>query len=179
MPSAVDISVEQTLELLDGPLASVAEGIAQDQYSFWLGSGISLGRMEGLKQLVIRLLDHLQRRQTLDADCRFRCALRAIIQLSRLGAPEQAAIDLDRPVASWPTLAALVERLSKALAEHKRKRRSLFHLAVPYAGHLCCLGRSQNSIANDATCRSRPSEGYWNCIRLRMREIATRPLRNL
>jgi len=39
--TAFNISIRQVLDLLDGEFASMAEGIAQRRYVFWLGSGIS------------------------------------------------------------------------------------------------------------------------------------------
>jgi hypothetical protein len=116
MTSAVDISVEKTLELLDGPLASIAAGIAQDRYAFWLGSGISFGRMASLKELIARVLDHLQQRVTPDAGCRFRRALKEILRLAHLSTADQAAIDLGNSIAAWPHLESLIDRLASDYA---------------------------------------------------------------
>jgi hypothetical protein len=111
-PTAAEITVPETLELLDGPLRDVASAIARDQYAFWLGSGISLGRVEGLRKLIPRVLEHLQRLvQPGDLTCRFRAALSEIMQLAALTPAEQGATDVERPINDWPTLSTLVDRL--------------------------------------------------------------------
>jgi hypothetical protein len=48
MPPAAVISVRATLAMLDGPKREIADGVANDQYVFWLGSGISRERMPDL-----------------------------------------------------------------------------------------------------------------------------------
>jgi hypothetical protein len=53
-PSAATITVCQTLALLDGRFRAFAVGVAEDRYALWLGSGISFGRVDGLKQVVPR-----------------------------------------------------------------------------------------------------------------------------
>lgn len=42
--AAFDISVRDTLILLDGPFEPFAAGVSNGLYAFWLGSGISFGR---------------------------------------------------------------------------------------------------------------------------------------
>ena len=54
---AETITVKQSLEMLDGPFRGFAEGVAEDRYAFWLGSGISLGRVDGLRQIVMRIME--------------------------------------------------------------------------------------------------------------------------
>jgi hypothetical protein len=111
-PHAAAITVKSTLDLLDGPFALLASGIAQDRYAFWLGSGISLGRVEGLRQLVPRVLQFLQTRVGIgDATCRFRRALDDALNLAAVTPVERALIELERPVAEWPNLDAIVNRL--------------------------------------------------------------------
>jgi SIR2-like domain len=111
-PTAAEITVRETLELLDGPLSSVASAIARDQYAFWLGSGISLGRVDGLQKLIPRVLEHLQQLvRPGDLACRFRATLGEIMQLATLTPAEQAATDVERPINEWPTLPTLVGRL--------------------------------------------------------------------
>jgi hypothetical protein len=115
MASAADaaaITVKSTLDLLDGPFASLASGIAQDRYAFWLGSGISLGRLEGLSQLVPRVLQFLQTQVGIgDPTCRFRRALDDALVLAAITPPERALIDLERPIVEWPNLPAIINRL--------------------------------------------------------------------
>jgi hypothetical protein len=76
-PSASSISLAQTLDVLDGPFRSVAHGIAEDRYAFWLGSGISFGRVDGLKKIIARVLEFLRQRvDPADPNCVYRSALR-------------------------------------------------------------------------------------------------------
>jgi hypothetical protein len=111
-PKAANITLPQTLGLLDGPFASFAAAVCEDGYAFWLGSGISLGRVEGLKNLITRVLDHLQRRVQLgDPNCRFRHILHEIMNLAALGDAEHAANDVEQPITRWPALGTMVERL--------------------------------------------------------------------
>ena len=111
-PTAAEITLRQTLELLDGPFASFAAAVCEGGYAFWLGSGISLGRVEELKKLIPRVLDHLQRRvQAGDPDCRFRHLLREILTLATLSQAERAAINVEQPISTWPALTIMIERL--------------------------------------------------------------------
>ncbi len=111
-PTAADITVSQTLDLLDGALSSVAAGIVRGLYAFWLGSGISRGRVEDLRKLITRVLECLQQRvRAGDATCRFRKALQEIMQLAGLTSGQCAATDVERSISDWPTLDTLVERL--------------------------------------------------------------------
>lgn len=59
-PRASKISIRQTLDILDDPFRSVAMGVAEDRYAFWLGSGISFGKVDGLRKIIPRVLDCLQ-----------------------------------------------------------------------------------------------------------------------
>src|SRR4051794_23269736 len=103
LASAATISVTQTLALLDNQFAEVAKGITEDQYAFWLGSGISFGRLPGLKKLIGIALEHLRTRVSAgDADCRFRAAIDAAFAMASLGAADRAAINLEDPVSAWP-----------------------------------------------------------------------------
>ena len=61
-PNAATITVPETLALLDGTFASVARGVAEDRYVLWLGSGISFGRVAGLRQVIARVLEFLRAR---------------------------------------------------------------------------------------------------------------------
>ena len=84
------MTVAQTLALLDDRFASLAEGIAQGRYAFWLGSCIS--RYVGFMmfgKLVRLILVHLHARINChSANCRFRRALERIILLAELSAAE-------------------------------------------------------------------------------------------
>jgi hypothetical protein len=47
--------------MLDGAKQEIAAGFANDQYVFWLGSGISRERMPDLRALGSGLVDHSQK----------------------------------------------------------------------------------------------------------------------
>jgi hypothetical protein len=92
-PSAADATIADALQLLDGPFASMADQVAQDCYALWLGSGISLGRVEGLDKLIVRVLVFLQQRVTAgDANCPFRAALDNVFVAASLSAADRTAI---------------------------------------------------------------------------------------
>jgi SIR2-like domain len=112
MPNAATITVTETLALLDGPFASVARGIAEDRYVLWLGSGISFGRVDGLRQVIARVLEFLRARTNPgDPACRFGRALRAALDLAPITPAETARVDLTQPFATWPDHNEIVGRL--------------------------------------------------------------------
>ena len=116
-PSASTISVRQTLDILDGPFRSVATGIAEDQYAFWLGSGISFGRVDGLKHIIVRVMEFL--RQQIDPanpNCPYNVALRRALGLATLSADEWTRVDLTLGFAAWQDQAAIVARLTNNYA---------------------------------------------------------------
>ena len=111
--SASTISVKETLVLLDGPFRSMADGVANGQYTFWLGSGISRGRVEDLKLLVRRVLIFLQ--EKLDhstPSCRFKKALNDAFDLIQMTQPEKDSIDFTVPIENWSSFDAIVSRLA-------------------------------------------------------------------
>src|SRR3546814_9915362 len=74
-PAAATITVRATLALLDGPKREIAEGVANDEYVFWLGSGISRERLPDLRDVAKRVLVTLQARiDKSDPACRFKHA---------------------------------------------------------------------------------------------------------
>lgn len=112
MPNAATITVPETLALLDGQFASLATGVADDRYVLWLGSGISFGRVDGLRQVVAKVLEFLRVRIVPgDPACRFARALRAALAIAPTTPEEDARIDFTQPVASWPDVNNIVVRL--------------------------------------------------------------------
>ncbi|WP_375274366.1 SIR2 family protein [Methylorubrum thiocyanatum] len=111
-PPAATITIRDTLAMLDGPKRTIAEGVANDQYVFWLGSGISRARMPDLSDLAKNVLRTLQRRiDQADPTCRYRRALSSVINLAAPSPDEWARID-DRQAADlWPDLDTLARRL--------------------------------------------------------------------
>lgn len=111
-PPAATITVSDTLALLDGPFAALAAGVAEDRYALWLGSGISFGRIDGLKQVVARVIEFLRSRVVAGSpDCRYRKALNEVLALATLSDDETARLDLTRPYVEWPDAAAITGRL--------------------------------------------------------------------
>src|SRR3954467_11839550 len=89
-PSAGNITVGQTLALLDGPHAPVAREVANGRYVFWLGSGISRGRVDGLDGVVQRVLGFLQQKAVLEgAGSPHERALEAALDLAQLRQSER------------------------------------------------------------------------------------------
>jgi hypothetical protein len=87
VPAAATITVRDTLGLLDGPFRTFAEGVVEDRYALWIGSGISRGCVDDLPRVIQRVLAFLQGRITVgDANCRFRTALVEALSLANLTA---------------------------------------------------------------------------------------------
>jgi hypothetical protein len=111
-PAAATITVRATLTMLDGPKLEIADGVANDRYAFWLGSGISRERMPDLRALAKKVLIELQARidQT-DPHCRFRAALRSVVALASPSDAERAEIDDKLSPDQWPVFDAVSARL--------------------------------------------------------------------
>lgn len=110
--SADTITVSETLRLLDSQFLTFAEGVAQDRYAFWLGSGISFGRVNGLKEIVPRVIEFLRSQIVVgNSACRFKKALDRALALAHLTNDEKARVDLGRPFTQWPDADAIVSRL--------------------------------------------------------------------
>jgi hypothetical protein len=116
--SAAEVTVAQTLALLDGPHAPVARDVANGRYVFWLGSGISRGRVHGLDGVVQRVLEFLQTTGLPEgAESPHLRALVDAVELADLRPEERARTDLSKPVDSWPDLAVLVSSLEGKYAK--------------------------------------------------------------
>ncbi len=112
LPAAAAISVRDTLEMLDGPKRELADGVANDRYVFWLGSGISLARMPDLKDLAKKVLVALQSRiDHTDASCSYRKALMAVVALTVPSEGEWKGIDATTNPHDWPAFDAVAARL--------------------------------------------------------------------
>src|ERR1700683_2067026 len=101
--TAATITVRGTLDLLDGQFAAFAGGVAEDRYALWLGSGISFGRVDGLKKVLPRVIDFLRAQIVVrDPACRFNKALADALGLAQLSEDEKDRINLALPFAEWP-----------------------------------------------------------------------------
>lgn len=111
-PAAATISVRATLAMLDGPKRGLADGVTNDRYAFWLGSGISRERMPDLCDVAKNVLTGLQSRIVqADPNCRFRKALEAVVKLANPSADEWTRIDYVQPPTAWPDFDAFAKRL--------------------------------------------------------------------
>ena len=111
-PSAAMITVRATLAMLDGPKREIADGVSNDQYVLWLGSGISRDRMPDLCNLAKHVLMTLQGRiDQADGGCRFRKALNAIVTLANPSATEWGSIDYAVVPDQWPEFDTIAGRL--------------------------------------------------------------------
>jgi hypothetical protein len=118
-PSARDITVAETLELLDGSFAGLARGVADGEYAFWLGSAISYDQLPGLASIVVDVLDFLRERvdPALGDACPHLAALNKAVALADLDADEVESIDVAAPAGSW----APIERLTRGLVSRYSK----------------------------------------------------------
>ncbi len=111
-PTAATITISETLALLDGPFERLASGVADGKYALWLGSGISFGRVEGLKTVVQRVIEFLRRKIDPGASpCRFREALNQALDLASPSTEERTRFDFERAFEEWPDAKALTQRL--------------------------------------------------------------------
>ncbi|WP_159851517.1 SIR2 family protein [Brevundimonas sp. G8] len=111
MPTASEITVKETLDLLDGGFQPVAEAICNGGYAFWLGSGVSRDRVIGLDGVLAKLLEFLRVRAVADPAGPYATGLEAILALAALPEAARRAIDLNRPVSEWIGLDALINAL--------------------------------------------------------------------
>ena len=117
-PTAATISVAEVLKLLDTQFVGVAAGMSRGEYVLWLGSGISRNRVDGLPEVLRRVLTFLQEQiAPADPTCRFRQAIKAVFGAAGLTAAERDAVDVALPVDQWPGIEALITRLSASYAK--------------------------------------------------------------
>lgn len=168
LPAAATISARSTLNYLDGPFRSMADGVSENLYCLWLGSGISFGRVPGLRHVIKRVLGFLQEQVVHgDSDCRFRKALISVIELTSPSGVEWARTDMERPVDDWPDhqqfINRLVDRYADMLDVHVEDEASDFLLWAgvdvpgtyantligPDAEHLCIALLAIEGVASE------------------------------
>lgn len=112
MPTAWNITILETLTLLDGQLREFADGIADDRYAVWLGAGVSLKKLPGLPGVAEAVLEHVRLRADLDdPHCAFHGSLREILGLVTLDPAQRESIDFAQPVAGWPPIEIIKRQL--------------------------------------------------------------------
>lgn len=113
-PSAFEISVRETLALLDNEQQSFAEGVCSGLYAFWLGSGISRERFPMVPDLIVKVLEFMRDRADIaNADCPYHCALLEALDLASVTDTERKNIDFDEQVSNWDIVGSLKDRLSE------------------------------------------------------------------
>jgi hypothetical protein len=111
-PTASSITVAETLELLEGRFAAMADGIADNRYAVWLGSGISKQRFPDVGEIIRRVLSFLHAQgEEEEFDGPHRVALNEALDIANLPQRERDAIDLTQPPEQWPNLAEVESRL--------------------------------------------------------------------
>lgn len=111
--TAGEITVRETLALLETNRSGLSAAVANGEYVFWLGSGISRSRLDGLPALVGRVLRYLQ--AAADEGGRGSApgrAFAAAIGLADLSEADQASVDFAAPIDDWPTFGVIVRNLS-------------------------------------------------------------------
>lgn len=109
---AIDISVRDTLKLLDGSFEPFAAGVSNGLYAFWLGSGISFGRAPSLRILVGKVVEFVRSRvNDADPECKFARALAEILNLASTSPDELARSNFHEPFDDWPDQDAIARRL--------------------------------------------------------------------
>ncbi len=117
-PTAATITITETLELLDGHVQEVADGVANGRYTLWLGSGISMKSVPGLSGAVRNVLELLQTHtDASDPTCVHHKALKAAIKIARLRDHELNVLDLTKPVGEWANLEQILDNLVSRYSE--------------------------------------------------------------
>ena len=112
-PHAAEITVLETLNLLESSFKTFADGIADGRYAFWLGSGISRERFPMLGGLIEKVLEYLRSKTDFDNHaCPFGKALERALDLANLSNCEQKQIKFCQPVSSWPNIDLIKRRLT-------------------------------------------------------------------
>lgn len=110
--AAFDISVRDTLKLLDGSFEPFAAGVSNGLYAFWLGSGISYGRAPDLRALASKVVEFVRSHiDPADQNCKFARSMEEILNLSGASVEERARSKLDEPFAAWPDHQSIATRL--------------------------------------------------------------------
>jgi hypothetical protein len=111
-PSALEITVAQTLALLDGPFRTMSEMVARGQFVLWLGSGISRGRVADLTAIISGILQFLQDNiESSNSECPYLVALQQAVNCSGIPVAMKDSINYEVPVQEWRCLAELLEGL--------------------------------------------------------------------
>lgn len=113
-PTASNITIAEALQLLDADFAGLKTGVSRGEYAFWLGSGISRGRVVGLNGVIRKLIEFLRMKADPTNDgCVYQRALDEVLVKASLSAEEKARVDYAVDSAAWPDIDAILVRLSE------------------------------------------------------------------
>lgn len=114
MPAAHEISVIETLELLDSGFNGTVEALNAGELTLWIGSGISRDRFDMLPTLILNVLEFIRTRIDLDDfDCAHSIAFENALIMAGLSQAERDTVDVGQPIAHSP----YSERLSNGLSQ--------------------------------------------------------------
>lgn len=152
-PTANDISVAEVLSKFEADFASTAEAVANGEFAFWVGSGISR-QAPNLGNLIERALDFLRERAIAPATAAaYMPAFKEALTLADVH-PASVAARFGDALATWPEHDVIVSRLWNnysrvldirvegepadfVLWEAIDIRKAFAHSALPSAEHLC------------------------------------------
>ncbi|USJ27633.1 SIR2 family protein [Ensifer adhaerens] len=98
MATASTISIQETIDLLEGQFGKFADGFASGMYALWLGSAISRDRVVGLDGVLAKLLESLRQRVENTATCPHFKAFSRILDLAELTPEQRGKIDFSTPL---------------------------------------------------------------------------------
>lgn len=110
--SAKDITVAETLDLLDTDFKAVVKAFEEQRFALWVGSGISFLRAPNLGELIRLALEHLRAGVTTnDAADPFAVTLKAALKMAGLNDAAIGAADFAVPFDAWANRAAIIDKL--------------------------------------------------------------------
>lgn len=117
MPNvAAQISVRDVLASLEAEFSSIAAAIANGEFAFWLGSGIS-GQAPSLGGLIERAVEFIrQKAASPPTAIAFTAALEQVLSLARQDA-DALRHQFDQPIDAWPEKKSIVDELWNQYSE--------------------------------------------------------------
>jgi len=117
-PAAHEITVTETLLVLDTDFAGTVKALAAGKFAFWIGSGVSRDRFDMLPELIVKVLNFIRDRiNNDDDDCPYDAAIIKSFELSGLSEEEQDQVDKSLDANQWPVIDKLKQQLSQRYGE--------------------------------------------------------------
>lgn len=118
MPAAHEISVAETLELLDSSFEGTVKALNAGKLTLWIGSGISRDRFDMLPDLVLHVLDFLRANINCDeCDCPHFEAFQNALTMAGLTAAERDEVNIEQPLSESPFSTRLANGLAQRYAD--------------------------------------------------------------